>query len=162
VAGAITIYDDQKALPTAQPTYLPYTRKTLLQAIENATVDPNKLEVTEPLGNTPTLEGHSLGGYQGKLLVAIDNNGKFYKPLNGAPSTHIIKPLSLNINHRDLTESEVFAQQLATACGLAYTQTQLITKNGVSFMLQSRYDRIVDDKNQVFRLHQEDGCAATG
>src|ERR1700687_5973736 len=59
---------------------------------------PEHLErVIEDLPNKPFLVGEegvsmSLAGVQSKLAVAIDASGRVCIPMNGSPSTHILKP----------------------------------------------------------------------
>src|SRR6202023_2964364 len=59
---------------------------------------PEDLErVIEELPNKPFLVGEegismSLAGAQTKLAVAVDDTGRICIPMNGSPSTHILKP----------------------------------------------------------------------
>src|SRR6516162_1625588 len=59
---------------------------------------PDELEkVVEELPNKPFLVGEegvsmSLAGAQSKLAVAVDPDGRICIPMNGSPSTHILKP----------------------------------------------------------------------
>jgi len=59
---------------------------------------PEDLErVIEELPNKPFLVGEegismSLAGAQTKLAVAVDDTGRVCIPMNGSPSTHILKP----------------------------------------------------------------------
>lgn len=53
--------------------------------------------IIEELPRKPFLAGEdgvsmSLAGVQSKIAVAVDSAGGFYIPLDGAPSTHILKP----------------------------------------------------------------------
>ena len=53
----------------------------------------------EELPNKPLLVGEqgvsmSLAGVQTKLAVAVDDTGRVCIPMNGSPSTHILKPAS--------------------------------------------------------------------
>ncbi len=59
---------------------------------------PDELEnIIEDLPNKPFLVGEegvsmSLAGAQSKLAVAVDEDGCICVPMNGSPSTHILKP----------------------------------------------------------------------
>src|SRR5262245_58266293 len=59
---------------------------------------PDELEaILDDLPNKPFLVGEegvsmSLAGAQSKLAVAVDESGRICIPMNGSPSTHILKP----------------------------------------------------------------------
>jgi len=66
--------------------------------------EPAELErIIEGLPNKPFLVGEegvsmSLAGAQSKLAVAIDEDGCICIPMNGSPSTHILKPESPSLS----------------------------------------------------------------
>jgi len=167
VAGALTISTNNQnpARQQQHHSYQKLTDEQLSQLILDCNVEPNTNTVISPLGNTTNNYGRSLGGYQGKLLVARFDD-QWFLPLNGSPSTHIIKPLSLNRHFPDLTEVEIYAQQLAEQIGLTSTKTRLHDLDGLIFMSQTRYDRQTRDAIKglplLSRIHQEDGTQATG
>ena len=102
----------------------------------------------------------SLAGVQDKLPIAI-RDGEIYLPLDGSPSTHILKPP----NHRfpNLVENEAFCMALAREMGLQVPDTSLLQVGEADyFYLIERYDRHIDKKGNVIRIHQEDLCQATG
>ena len=93
-------------------------------------------------------------GAQDKLIACIVNN-QLALPLNGTPSTHIIKP---NIEgYTNTTLNELFCMKLAKACGLNAPECFIKTINDKKFYVVERYDR---EKNNGLwtRLHQEDFC----
>lgn len=101
----------------------------------------------------------SLAGAQEKLpLVYFDK--KFYLPKSDAPSTHIVKP-SGDGELSTLSINEFVCMKLAQSCGLNVPSVELKTINNTTFLLEERYDRIVNKKS-IKRLHQEDFCQALG
>lgn len=101
----------------------------------------------------------SLAGAQEKLpLVYFDK--KFYLPKSDAPSTHIVKP-SGDGELSTLSINEFICMKLAQSCGLNVPNVELKTINNTTFLLEERYDRIVNKKS-IKRLHQEDFCQALG
>lgn len=99
----------------------------------------------------------SLAGAQEKLALAYFD-GQWYLPLDGAPSTHILKPTREG-NLSSLAKNEYLCMKLAKECGLDAPEVQLTTLAGKDIYIVQRYDRIIDD-NKVSRLHQEDMCQA--
>lgn len=101
----------------------------------------------------------SLAGAQEKLpLVYFDK--KYYLPKSEAPSTHIVKP-SGDGELSTLSINEFVCMKLAQSCGLNVPNVELKTINNITFLLEERYDRIVNKKS-IKRLHQEDFCQALG
>lgn len=101
----------------------------------------------------------SLAGAQEKLpLVYFDK--KYYLPKSDAPSTHIVKP-SGDGELSTLSINEFVCMKLAQSCGLKVPNVELKTINNTTFLLEERYDRIVNKKS-IKRLHQEDFCQALG
>ncbi len=100
----------------------------------------------------------SLAGAQEKLPVAW-RHGAVAIPVNGAPSTHILKP----DNPRLLgsVQNEALCMALARRCGLAAAAVMTGLAGERSYLLIDRYDREVDG-DAVRRLHQEDFCQALG
>lgn len=101
----------------------------------------------------------SLAGAQEKLpLVYFDK--KYYLPKSDAPSTHIVKP-SGDGELSTLSINEFVCMKLAQSCGLKVPNVELKTIHDITFLLEERYDRIVNKKS-IKRLHQEDFCQALG
>nr|WP_246337601.1 HipA domain-containing protein [Azospirillum oleiclasticum] len=102
----------------------------------------------------------SLAGAQEKLPVARLPDGRLGVPVNGAPSTHILKPDT----RRRLwgsVQNEALCMTLAARCGLKTAPVTTGTAGGRSFLLVSRYDRVQRD-GRWLRIHQEDFCQALG
>ena len=101
----------------------------------------------------------SLAGAQEKLALA-NFNGKWYLPVNGAPSTHILKPSREGV-FSSLAQNEYICMKLAKNLGLSVPEVDLLNISGRDVLIVERYDRIVKEKN-IERLHQEDFCQALG
>ena len=111
----------------------------------------------------------SLAGAQDKLPVVLDADGiQIGLPLNGSPSTHILKPSIAGVDGSVFNEA--FCMALAGALKLDVARTKIhAVADGEQqryFLLVERYDRQpeVPDAARVTgqRLHQEDFCQALG
>jgi serine/threonine-protein kinase HipA len=102
----------------------------------------------------------SLAGIQSKAVLVGDDAGRFGEPLDGMPSTHILKPQAPGTTeYPELAVNEHFCMRLAGRCGIAVADTQLIQTAGTICLVVKRFDR--DRSNDpARRLHQEDGCQA--
>jgi len=98
----------------------------------------------------------SLAGVNDKAAVVL-RDGKIGLPMNGYPSTHIIKVDIPGLE--DSIKTEYFCLQLAKAVGLKVPGCRLQTAQDQSFMLMQRYDRVLS-KGRLERIHQEDFCQA--
>jgi serine/threonine-protein kinase HipA len=126
---------------------------------------PDELEgILDDLPNKPFLVGEegvsmSLAGAQSKLAVAVDEGGHICIPMNGSPSTHILKPDSPRLPGG--VQNEAFCLTLARRMKIP-TPNIVTGKAGKrTFLLVKRYDR-TDVGGRWRRLHQEDYCQALG
>jgi serine/threonine-protein kinase HipA len=101
----------------------------------------------------------SLAGVQTKLGVAIDTKGRVCIPVDGAPSTHILKPDSERLYGG--VQNEALCLVLAKRCGLNAPAVTTGKAGKRSYFLINRYDR-VQQGDRWRRLHQEDFCQALG
>lgn len=102
----------------------------------------------------------SLAGAQNKLPVFSDEAG-IAIPVNGAPSTHILKP----DNPRLLgsVQNEALCMVLAQRIGLPVAPVTTDTVGSRSYLLVTRYDReSAREGAGIRRIHQEDFCQALG
>src|SRR6266567_9417847 len=126
---------------------------------------PEDLErIIEELPNKPFLVGDegvsmSLAGVQSKLAVAIDDVGRICIPMNGSPSTHILKPDSPRLPGG--VENEAFCLTLARRMKIPTPKVTTGQAGKRTFLLVKRYDR-ADVGGRCRRLHQEDYCQALG
>jgi serine/threonine-protein kinase HipA len=120
--------------------------------------------VIENLPNKPFLVGEegvslSLAGVQAKLPVAVDDAGCICIPMNGSPSTHILKPDSPRL--RGSVQTEAFCLELAKRLRIPTPEATTGKAGQRSFLLAKRYDR-ANVGCRWRRLHQEDFCQALG
>jgi serine/threonine-protein kinase HipA len=102
----------------------------------------------------------SLAGVQEKLPVFVDEGGAISIPVDGTPSTHILKPDSKRLAAS--VENEAFCLALARACGLDAAEATIGVAGKRRYLLVKRYDRFTDPQGEIRRLHQEDLCQLTG
>ena len=126
---------------------------------------PEDLErVIEELPNKPFLVGEegvsmSLAGAQTKLAVSIDDAGRVCIPMNGSPSTHILKPDAPQLWGG--VQNEAFCLTLAKRVGIPTPEITTGRAGERAFLLAQRYDR-TNVGGRWRRLHQEDYCQALG
>lgn len=104
---------------------------------------------------------HSLAGMQGKLLVVRRADGGWGLPVNGHPSSHIVKPEPLDLP-LGFVGNELLCTRLAGACGLTNVETFVVNLAGRQMFATSRFDRAVDETGTIRRIHQEDLCQVFG
>lgn len=114
---------------------------------------------TVPLGANDRVR-ISLAGVQEKLLLTRLLDGRWGRPVDGTPSTHILKPEIRG--YPDAVENEAFCMRLASHLGLRVAEVETIKVGERALLVVSRYDRLVDAEGNVERIHQEDLCQATG
>lgn len=102
----------------------------------------------------------SLAGVQDKLLLTRLPDGSWGRPVEGTPSTHILKPEIAA--YPDTVANEAFCMRLASALGLEAAHVETAEVGGRKLLVVQRYDRRVDDDGTVHRIHQEDFCQVTG
>lgn len=148
LAGALSIAPQQ---PRGEPDY-------------RVIPDADALErIIEELPARPFLIGEegvsmSLAGAQEKLPVAVID-GQIAVPINGAPSTHILKPDNPRLPGS--VQNEALCMVLARRVGLNVAPVTTGVAEERSYLLVDRYDR-AGTCNDVRRLHQEDFCQALG
>lgn len=126
---------------------------------------PDEIEaVLDDLPNKPFLVGEegvsmSLAGAQTKLAVAVDDKGRICIPMNGSPSTHILKPDSPRLPGG--VQNEAFCLTLARHLKIPTPELTTGVAGKRSYLLTKRYDR-TDVGGRWRRLHQEDFCQALG
>jgi serine/threonine-protein kinase HipA len=126
---------------------------------------PANLErVIEELPNKPFLVGEegvsmSLAGAQTKVAVAMDDTGRICIPMNGSPSTHILKPDASRLWGG--VQNEAFCLTLARRLKIPTPNFTTGQAGKRTYLLVQRYDRI-NMGQRWRRLHQEDYCQALG
>lgn len=147
-AGALTILPGDES-PDTELAYEKISRSNLGELISI-------------LPKRPLLAGQdgirlSLAGAQNKIPITYLDN-RFYLPVNGSPSTHIIKPPIDDLEGS--IENEAFCMALARVAGVNVPEVELLDTYPRAYMVK-RYDRQVEPL-AIRRIHQEDFCQAMG
>lgn len=156
-AGLISILSEEDSLSVETSYKLDSKNYELL--------DYNRLsDFIEKINTRPLIKADdklrlSLAGAQEKLALT-KINGEWYLPLNGAPSTHILKP-SRTGSLSSLAQNEYICMKLAKKFGLSIPDVDLLNIAGKDIFVVERYDRL-KETNTIQRLHQEDFCQALG
>ncbi len=152
-AGAFNVLPEQIKTPkTVKP------RKELKFDLITKYLDQKK-SLTDAILNQ---EGgkFSLAGAQDKFTVILEKN-KIYLPLDGSPTTHIIKPRVRHFNStQDTPYNEYLCMKLAAAVGLNTPAVDIIEGKYPLFVVE-RFDRR-QTRAGVLRIHQQDFCQAQG
>ena len=156
-AGLISILPEENEVPQ--------TVSYSLNSDNYEPLEPDRLaDFIEKMNTRPLMRADenlrlSLAGAQEKLALA-NLDGKWYLPLNGAPSTHILKPTRTG-SLSSLAQNEYACMKLAKSFGLPVPEVDLQNIAGKDVFIVERYDRIKKE-DSVQRLHQEDFCQALG
>jgi serine/threonine-protein kinase HipA len=152
-AGALVIQPDEQSAPP-RPTTL--TAEPLGPA-ELAELVANLRSAPLGVGGRVRI---SLAGVQEKLVLTRMPDGTWGRPVDGTPSTHILKPEVAGFE--GTVENEAFCMRLALHLGLPVAAVETTRVNGRKLIVVERYDRVVHPDGSVERLHQEDFCQAVG
>lgn len=101
-----------------------------------------------------------LAGVQEKLVLTRMPDGSWGRPVDGTPSTHILKPEVAAFP--GTVENEAFCMRVAKHLGLEVASVETTKIGGRKLIVVERYDRVVAADGTVRRIHQEDFCQATG
>lgn len=130
-----------------------------------------KADVASVVGQYPGYR-ISLAGAQNKIACfKVPGSQKLYIPVDGAPSTHILKPDIFHVRSvRHSALNEAFILSLAENMGLPSAKTSYLTE--FSTTLIERFDRIIlereigsigsPDHYSVKRIQQLDACQLLG
>jgi serine/threonine-protein kinase HipA len=152
-AGAVVIQ------PRADPPPVHPTTRTAERLTEPQLGELIANLRSAPLGITDRVR-ISLAGVQEKLVLTRMPDGSWGRPVDGTPSTHILKPELAEYPHT--VENEAFCMRLAKRLGMDVAAVETTVVNGRKVIVVERFDRVVHDDGSVERLHQEDFCQATG
>ena len=147
-AGAVSVLPDGRE--PAAGTYLALTDEDLAKRLDATPRQVSAIDHEVRL---------SLGGAQDKLLLA-HLDGRWHLPLQGAISTHILKPEPDRFP--GLAAGEAWALAVASAATRTASATLLGQPGRRPTIVVERYDRRVASAAVVKRIHQEDGCQALG
>jgi serine/threonine-protein kinase HipA len=112
-----------------------------------------------PLGTSARVRV-SLAGVQEKLVLTRMPGGRWGSPVDGAPSTHILKPELAE--YPATVANEAFCMRTARHLGLPAAHVETTSVGGRPLLVVERFDREVAADGTVVRLHQEDLAQATG
>lgn len=149
VAGAVKIFDPGAADEPRIPATIPASEARVRELLAEV--------ATAPLGNNSARRMSSLAGVQDKIVMARVGD-EWAEPVDGYPSTHIIKPIVPAF--RSLIFDEEYGARIARHLGLARFDTRVQTFDGESALVIERYDRGPDSPDG--RIHQEDFNQALG
>lgn len=152
-AGALIIqpYDESAPRTPTTTTAEPLDDAALLAAVANLR--------SAPLGAVGRVRV-SLGGVQEKLLLTRMPDGRWGRPVDGTPSTHILKPEIAA--YPCSVANEAFCIRLARELGLPVAAVDVMVVGGRKLLVVERFDREVSVGGTVRRIHQEDLCQALG
>jgi serine/threonine-protein kinase HipA len=150
-AGAVVIQPDDDPAPPAATTLTatPLTEEEFAGLVANLRSAPLGIDTRVRL---------SLAGAQEKLVLTRQPDGTWGRPIDGTPSTHILKPEIPA--YPQTVENEVFCMKLAKQLGVPVAEVETITVGQRSLIVVERFDRIVHADGSVERVHQEDFCQA--
>jgi serine/threonine-protein kinase HipA len=100
----------------------------------------------------------SLAGIQEKLLLTRGRDGRWGRPVDGTPSTHILKPEIAA--YPDTVQNEAFCMRFARHLDVPTAPVETTVFGKRPLIIVERYDRVVHDDGAVERIHQEDFCQA--
>lgn len=153
-AGAVVVLPKGELPRTGEGDIKPLSEQELAGLID---------ELPEhPLGIDGRASGVrlSLGGIQEKLVLTRSPTGEYGQPLNGAPSTCILKPE--HGEYPEIVANEAFGLRVAASAGLDAARTEPVEIAGRPCLYVERFDRTFEGSGQIVRVHQEDMCQALG
>jgi serine/threonine-protein kinase HipA len=101
----------------------------------------------------------SLGGYQSKLVLARRGGASWEEPLDGSPSTHILKPEPPQ--WPGMAAAEVWSMTLAATATTTAEVALAVDLGTRPVVVVTRFDRLITGDG-VRRRHQEDLCQLLG
>lgn len=152
-AGAVVIQPEDDPPPRSPTTVT--AEPLAIEEIES---------IVRDLRNAPLGAGGrvriSLAGVQEKLVLTRMPDGRWGRPIDGTPSTHILKPEIAA--YPMAVENEAFCMRVAKHLGLMVAGVETTVISNRKLLVVERYDREVAPDGTVERIHQEDFCQATG
>jgi serine/threonine-protein kinase HipA len=152
-AGAVVVQPDHDPPPKRATTTsaLPLKRDEIDVRVANLK--------SAPLGVSDRVR-ISLAGVQEKLLLTRMLNGSWGEPIDGTPSTHLLKPEIREFPNT--VENEAFCMRLSRYLGVETAAVETSEFGGRKVVIVERFDRSVATNGEVERIHQEDFCQALG
>jgi len=148
VAGAVTLMPGDEEPEDRPGGLVAYDFESL--ATEVAGLDERPLAIYDD-------SELSLPGLQNKLLL-VREDGRWFRPTGGRPSTHILKVEDRR--YPGLVTMEAAAMRLANRVGLTSVSVDVVSFDGVDCIIVERFDREERATGKLERVHQEDVCQA--
>lgn len=149
--GAVSIWPADSG-PPSKPEYEPLDPGDLVDLFSPTN--------RQALANAVTRGRLSLAGAQEKIALLRDETGKWFLPLKGAITSHILKLPTAEFAH--ILGNELFCMTLARDSGLM-TPAVGLAGPGLRVFCTERFDRPVEpERNRRDKLHQEDFCQVLG
>ena len=145
-AGAIVIQpmEESGPPPSTTTTAEPLSDEQLADLVRNLR--------SAPLGASGRVR-ISLAGVQDKLLLTRMPDGTWGRPVDGTPSTHILKPEIAA--YPNTVENEAFCMRIAKHLGLQAASVETTEVAGRRLVVVERYDRMVRPDGTVERIHED-------
>lgn len=162
-AGAVQIYEEKEF---NEREYDPHYYKEIPLKALSEYLDTGRTAasfIEDELGLRP-----SMAGAQDKIACVYDQEKKVLKfPTKGGATTHILKPAMLDKERfgKDIVLSalnEFFIMKVAQKIWPSVPTCHFIEEGKRDIYVVERYDRYLDLKNEVIRLHQFDFCQYFG
>lgn len=153
-AGAVVVLPKGEAPKTGKGDIKPLSARELAQLIDELPEHPLGIDGLESGVRL------SLGGIQEKLILTRSPTGEYGQPLNGTPSTCILKPE--RGQYPEIVANEAFGLRLAMSAGLDAARAEPLEIAGRPCLYVERFDRTLEGSGQIVRVHQEDMCQALG
>ena len=144
--GALTLSRDQS------PQTGSYVKSTWKDAVRSVALNNSS-------GDGRRLQSNMISGAQAKILLGVDPvDGSPLLPLNGATTTHILKPdiMHPTVKVWSSALNEALVMKLGDLCTLGVANTKYIQE--AKSCLVERFDRVVLDEGTIHCLHQTDFC----
>ena len=107
----------------------------------------------------PAAAAFSLAGAQSKTALRY-SEGRWYRPIGDAATTHILKPAPSQWPDLDIVEH--LSCTAAANLGLPAARTECAFVGNERVLVVTRYDRRSAPDGEIGRVHQEDLCQALG
>lgn len=154
VAGAIQVLPPGEASTDGRKkpdSERPVSTAEIVQMLETVIE-----EYQSGVSGTQHVGRFSLAGAQPKIALRRTNQN-WSVPLEGAATTHILKPVSGDLPRIDVIE--YITMRAAGLMGIRVARSTLETFGDVQVLVSTRYDRRQEGLH-ITRLHQEDLCQA--
>jgi serine/threonine-protein kinase HipA len=152
-AGAITVSRSFEIPPNTGKNKIEIDLQKIYSAMEEKRAIANVIAEENP--------GYlSLAGAQDKF-PGIYHNSRLYLPIEGQPTTHIIKAPIWRHNIKESVYNELYIMQLAKSVGFQIPNCFILKGPHPLFIIE-RYDRYFKKNKDVRRIHQQDFCQAQG